>query len=137
MNRLKSYIPSLILILSGLGVLYVGFGKALTRPNIYVFGKGFDAWKNYFTPAWFVEYDSGFHFSGMNHPFGEHVLFTDNQPLISWILGLINQNLFSISNYTVGILNLLMLFSIVGGMYFLFIHQQDVITYKRKLFIKP
>ncbi|MCB0838578.1 MAG: hypothetical protein KDD99_18025, partial [Bacteroidetes bacterium] len=118
MERIKKYIPSFILVLGGLAVLYAGFGKALTRPNVYVLGKGFDAWKNYFTPAWYIKYDSGFWFTGMNYPFGEHVLFTDNQPLISWVLGFVNQHIVDISAYTVGILNTLIFLSLIGCMYF-------------------
>ncbi|MDP5172697.1 MAG: hypothetical protein NWR72_20810, partial [Bacteroidia bacterium] len=109
----------LLLILAGSIVIIIAFGDIIPVFNITPLGAGLDGWKNYFTPLWYIQYDSGFHFSGMNYPYGEHVLFTDNQPLFSWILGWINQHLVDIHTYTIGILNSLELLSILGCMYFL------------------
>ncbi|GAB5539441.1 MAG: hypothetical protein Salg2KO_15440 [Salibacteraceae bacterium] len=47
-------------------------------------GGGEDGAKNYFTAAFHIEHDKSLSwFSGMNYPWGEHVVYTDNQPLIS------------------------------------------------------
>ena len=45
---------------------------------------GEDAFKNYYTLAWYLDHNAAsLHFEGMNYPYGEHVLFTDNQPIIA------------------------------------------------------
>ena len=54
------------------------------NPNAYLLRDTPDTYKNYMTTAWHVAHDSDYvHYSGMNYPYGEHVLFTDNQPVIS------------------------------------------------------
>ncbi|MBC8048413.1 MAG: hypothetical protein H7Y00_16555 [Fimbriimonadaceae bacterium] len=95
-----------------IGLLLYFFGKYLTHPNAYIFNQWGDGVKNYFTPAWYVEYDSGNYFSGMLYPFGEHVVYTDNQPAISWIINFIDDNIYPISKYTIGIINSAMLLSL-------------------------
>lgn len=46
-----------------------------------------DGLKNYFTLAYHVAHDHNpFWFDGMNYPYGEHLVYTDGQPLISIIL---------------------------------------------------
>jgi|GEM_PF-5553879 len=49
---------------------------------ISIWGDGF---KNYYTFAYYVAHDHGTHFSGMNYPFGEHVVYTDDQPLLAFL----------------------------------------------------
>lgn len=50
-------------------------------------GSGEDGAKNYFTAEYHIKHDSTFiWFEGMNYPEGEHVIFTDNQPLVSNVL---------------------------------------------------
>lgn len=118
--RLKKYIPSVILFAIGVFILDKAFLKALWNPNQFLFGRSLDALKNYFTPAWYIKYDEGFHFTGMNYPFGEHVLYTDNQPLISWLLNLVNHHILPVEDYSVGIFNTLMLLSFLGCLYVVF-----------------
>ncbi len=43
-----------------------------------------DGLKNYYTFAYHYRYGSGFWFDGMLYPYGEHVLYTDGQPLLVW-----------------------------------------------------
>ncbi|MDX2284546.1 MAG: hypothetical protein NW241_10300 [Bacteroidia bacterium] len=119
-KRLRTYLPGLLLLLIGAAVLYAFFGRVLSYSNQYFFGNGEDAFKNYFTPAWYIKYDSGLHFSGMNHPYGEHILYTDNQPLISLILGWVHRHITPVADITVSILNLLMVVSMLGCMWFLY-----------------
>ncbi|NCX94847.1 MAG: hypothetical protein EBX41_00305 [Chitinophagia bacterium] len=42
-----------------------------------------DGGKNLFTYLFHILHDKGLHFSGMNYPYGEHIVFTDGQPLLS------------------------------------------------------
>jgi len=101
-------------------LLYIFFGNALIEPNSYLFSVGGDGLKNYFTPAYYVKHNSGFQFTGMGHPFGEHVVYTDCQPLLSGMMQFIETNITPISHKTVGILNLLMMLSIPVCALFLF-----------------
>lgn len=110
------------MILLGLGIwiLDASFGRVIHYANDYFFGDSEDAYKNYFIPAYYLKYDSGTHFSGMNYPYGEHVVFTDNQPLISWGLKVV-QNIVPISDYVPAIFNWLMIFSLLGAMWWMFL----------------
>lgn len=103
--------PLLWLHIVVLVILFFFFGKYLLHPNTYVFNQWGDGIKNYFTPAWYIEYDNGVHFSGMNYPFGDHVVYTDNQPALSLVLNWIDDHIFPLAQYTVGIINTLMLLS--------------------------
>ena len=54
-------------------------------------GSGEDGAKNYYTTAYHLKYSSSItHFDGMNYPFGEQVIFTDNQPLVTNLLRLVD-----------------------------------------------
>jgi len=68
-------------------VIVIFFGvlcKAIIlEPNMF-FVYGGDGMKNYFTFMHHIKNDSTyFAFEGMNYPFGENIVFTDNQPLLS------------------------------------------------------
>ncbi|MDW3647851.1 MAG: hypothetical protein R8P61_12355 [Bacteroidia bacterium] len=115
-ERIKKYLPTIILLILGIYVLDRIFVDAFWNPNNFLLGGSLDALKNYFTPAWFIKYDHGVHFSGMNYPYGEHVLFTDNQPIISWILNWWDDTIFPIADKTVGILNGMIFLSILISM---------------------
>ncbi|MDX2246902.1 MAG: hypothetical protein SF052_09020 [Bacteroidia bacterium] len=120
MKRFAKYLPVPILLGLGYLILDKAFRGILRNPNNFLLGQSQDGLKNYFTPAWYLKYDTGLRFSGMNYPFGEHVLYTDNQPLISWLLNLWDNHVFPIADYAVGIMNGLILGAIVGCMYFLY-----------------
>jgi hypothetical protein len=93
-------------LLAGLACFLI-YRPFFLNPSGYLMSTGSDGLKNYFTPAYYVRYDSGVWFSGMNYPYGEVVSFTDNQPLISWLLKFLDTFL-PIGDSTVGILNFLM-----------------------------
>nr|HMU06186.1 hypothetical protein [Saprospiraceae bacterium] len=59
------------------------YQRVLKVPNDFLVNGG-DGLKNYFTYMYHVKHDSTFMtFEGMNYPFGENIIFTDNQPLIA------------------------------------------------------
>jgi len=91
------------------------FRDVVWYPNSYLFGTEFDGVKNYYTFIYYILYDQGIYLSGMNYPFGEHISFTDNQPLFSYPLRLINQYCCDISGIIVGIFNYIILLSILLG----------------------
>lgn len=67
---------------------------------------GGDGTKNYFTFLYHVQHDSTYwKFEGMNYPFGENILFTDNQPVVAnlvkyvdAVLPMSNETLIAIHN---------------------------------------
>ncbi len=120
MKRLSAH-PKIILSAVTVAILFYFFGNVIVDSNAFLFSSGGDGIKNYYTPAWFVKYDSGTRFTGMNYPYGEPVTYTDNQPIVSWVLKFISLYVTDISGQTVGILNLLMIFSFVPTVLFLFL----------------
>ncbi|HYG14170.1 MAG TPA: hypothetical protein VEC12_00350 [Bacteroidia bacterium] len=123
LDSLKKYGIWLSLALGGI-VILLFYGKLVVNPNSYLFSSGGDGIKNYYTFAWHINYDSSYtHFRGMNYPYGEHVVFTDNQPLISNAARFVNTNIVEIGNYAVGINNILLfvgLLAAIGILYKIF-----------------
>jgi hypothetical protein len=110
-RRLSGLIIAVGLTLAMVGVFY---SKVLRDPNSVIFDQSGDGFKNYYTPAYHVKHDSSYvWFGGMNYPWGEHVTFTDCQPLVSNSIKLFSSTVTDVSDYTVGILNLLMLLGLV------------------------
>lgn len=96
--------------------LWIRNSSWIDNPNAWLLRDSTDSYKNYMTSAWHVKYDAGYvHYSGMNYPYGEHVLFTDNQPIISGALRWWSHHVSDISGETTGILNLLQVWSLIFG----------------------
>lgn len=67
-----------------------------------------DALKNYFTFVYHIKNDaSAFHFEGMAYPYGEHIVYTDCQPLLTFILRLMPFT----HDYLIGILHFIVFLS--------------------------
>lgn len=116
-NHLSQYA---VLVSLAIALILLFFGKIALQPNSYIFGQGGDGIKNYFTPAYYLKHDMGWEFTGMNYPYSEHVVFTDNQPIVAAALNFIDDHLFTISHYTIGILNVLMLLSLLFSIVIVF-----------------
>ena len=111
-NKIKWYHWAIVATLMFLSI-NGKFSDLLKNPNNLLLAGGGDGLKNYMTPMMHVKNDKTYnHFDSMNYPYGEHVLFTDNQPLISNTLRFIQNNITGISQHTVGVLNILMLLSL-------------------------
>ena len=69
-----------------------------------------DSLKNYYTFVYHIKNDpDALVFTGMNYPFGEHVVYTDCQPILTFIL-----RLFPVTYpYLIGIMHSLMFFSFI------------------------
>jgi len=115
-KQLTSLYPYLILLLLGIIWMYMGLGKMIFHPNQHMLDTGVDGLKNYTNTMYYVRHDSGFHYSGMNYPYGEHITFTDNQPLFALLLNAWDDHVFPIADQIPGIFNILMLGSFVAGM---------------------
>ena len=83
MTKHKSLIVGLVALIA---LLWVYYGAFITNADHISFAPYGDGYKNYYTLAYYLKYDSGTHFSGMNYPYGENVIYTDNQPLTAWLL---------------------------------------------------
>jgi len=118
---LRKVLYPIILFLIVFACVYIRFGDLVLHPNSKLLKGISDGLKNYYTPAYYIKHDKGIMFTGMNYPYNEHVVYTDNQPLISGLLNLFDNNVMSISNYTVGILNTLMFLSLWLCAWFLFL----------------
>jgi len=96
------------------------FRDAIFIPHKILYTITGDGIKNVFTSIYHIKYGSGTHFTGMNYPFGEHVLYTDNQPLLSIMLAWLDQYFdFSIQTL-LGIIHTLMPVSFFIAMVYVF-----------------
>ena len=103
--------PATLIVVLG-GLLSMEFGKIISCPSCYLIVNSGDGLKNYYTPSYFVKYDEGLWFSGMNYPYGEHIVYTDNQPIISSSIKLLSTVL-PLENDVIGIIHVLLLLSIL------------------------
>jgi len=61
----------------------LAFPDIAFRPWHCVPATGGDGGKNLFTYLYHILYGSGLRFTGMNYPYGEHIMYTDGQALLS------------------------------------------------------
>lgn len=92
----------------------------LLHLNETLFAATGDGLKNFYTLCYYVKYDSGWWFSGMLYPYGEHVIFTDNQPLLAFLLHCIQHHFFDVTGYLPGIVNALLFFNLYACFFFLY-----------------
>jgi len=118
---LRNIIVPLALFITIFGALYLSFGDIVLQPNRFMLNGLSDGLKNYYTPTYYIQNDNGWWFTGLNYPYGEHVVYTDNQPIVSAVLNFIDNNIVSIGKYTVGIINSLMFLSLWLCAFFLFL----------------
>ncbi len=105
----------LVLLLSSAWVWYE-HSEWATSLNEHMLGPSADGFKNYMVSSWHVAHDSSYtHYDGMNYPYGEHVLFTDNQPILNGAMQWWSANVSPLNGRVVGVLNWIQLFSIVLG----------------------
>jgi len=117
-----TFYGSLVTVVLSTVCLFLLFGALLRSPNTVYFAGSGDGLQSYYGTLYHVLHDSTYLRSyGMNYPYGEMVLYTGNQPVIANTIKFVSDHIFDISGYTIGILNVLMLFSIVIGALFIFL----------------
>jgi hypothetical protein len=104
-------IAFLVLCAATCAYLYLRFERIFKCPACYLFSDGGDGLKNYFTSAYYVRHSKGLWFTGMNYPYGEHPVYTDNQPAWSLLMKLVN-TVVPMDMHVTGILNMLMILSL-------------------------
>lgn len=84
-------------------------------------GSGEDGAKNFYTVLYHITHDPGLSwFHGMNYPYGEHVVYTDNQPLVSNTLKILDA-VFPVSENLHLLLPVLIFLSFLAGAWCLFL----------------
>ncbi len=119
MHFFKKY-PTLVLLAATILLTILLWSKILLHPNDHLFGEGGDSTKNYYTALYYAKYDKGLHFSGMYYPYGEHVIYTDNMPLLSFTLSTLRKLGLDLTDYTIGIINALLMLSVIPCVLLLF-----------------
>lgn len=105
-----------------LSVLFIShfYKEVIFHPNDYSFSVKGDGVKNYFVYASFIKNnEASLEYQQMNYPYWEGLLFVDAHPLFSLPLNLANNWFPWISDNSIGLLNLLMIFSLVIAAYYL------------------
>ncbi|MBL7932633.1 MAG: hypothetical protein JNL60_12065 [Bacteroidia bacterium] len=101
---------NLFLLLSSLFIYSCYFGHIFLHLNSILSSNTLDSLKNYYTYVYHIQSDQDFlHFSGMNFPYGEHIVYTDCQPILTFFL-----RLFPFThNYLIGIMHALLFLSFI------------------------
>ncbi|MGB0931604.1 MAG: hypothetical protein ACPGVB_12545, partial [Chitinophagales bacterium] len=120
MKLLEKY-PITILLLFSFGVTFLIWGDVIWHINDYLFAPYGDGMKNYYAPAYYIKYGGRLTFSGMGYPYNSYLMYADPMPILAIPLHWINESLFSIENYTIGVVNAMMIFSVIPCILFLFL----------------
>lgn len=117
---MNKYYIHFLLWLSAIACIILVFPNLSLHPNSSLISVWNDGIKNYFTTLFYIDYNEGNHFSGMNYPFGEHIVFTDNMPAFARPIQWLGQYIPWIKQHSLGAMNLTLLFSIVLAAHFVF-----------------
>lgn len=100
-----------VLLISTALILYY-YGSLLIHPQSFLFNGSGDGLKNYYTYVWYIQNNAfSTEFSGMNYPYGEHMLYTDCHPLPAFLLKILSCVHPSFAENCIGILNVALLIS--------------------------
>ena len=112
----------LLTIALSLLIIILFFGDMLSSPGTVLFDASGDGFTSYFSAAWHTRHDSlAFRNHGMNYPFGEMILYTGSQPLVTQPVRFLSDYFLDLSGQTVALVNLAVIVSLVLGMLFLWL----------------
>lgn len=117
---MQKLIAPTILWICALAITVFCFSEIVFNPNTTIIGAGGDGIKNYYTYLYYINNDSGTHFTGMNYPYGEHMVFTDNMPLLAGGIAWLKNWFPNIGQYSLAIMHLLILVSISFGAWYIY-----------------
>jgi hypothetical protein len=117
---MKAKYVMLVLILSSLLLTTFYFYPIIAHLNSVLFVNNGDGLKNYFTYLFYINQNTGVHFTGMNYPFGENVVFTDNTPLLAWTIKAVGSYIPAVGSYALGIMHTSLLLSLTIGSVYVF-----------------
>lgn len=106
----KSWKVNLILFVCSFAIYFLYFHHIFLNINSILSSITLDSLKNYYTYAHHIKNDADvLQFSGMNYPYGEHIIYTDCQPILTFVL-----RLFPFTHpYLIGIMHSLMFLSFI------------------------
>lgn len=108
----------LIAVTIAILLLFFFFPDVMLHPNTSMFSIEGDGAKNYFSVLYYLQNDTGIHFTGMNYPFGEHLSFADGQPGLIIPFHYLSLLFPFLKNYAVALINLSVLLSFAVGVWF-------------------
>jgi hypothetical protein len=111
-NR-QIFLSATVVVLLAIAICFRFFGDIIMHPNEFLFGADGDGLKNYYSVAYQVIHGDGLWFNGMLYPYGDHIIFADGQPLLTKVLSWFVDGNASNGGSVIGIMNLLMIFSLV------------------------
>ena len=133
-NEPRKFLWALFYLIAFTVTTFLIYGENFVYWMDHIPGAGEDGAKNFYTVAYHILHDSSlFWFEGMNYPYGEHVLYTDNQPIITNILKIIGGSvtwlpfLIFLSALTGGYLFFLMLKKETGQAWFALVASLSII----------
>lgn len=99
-------------------LLFLFFPDVMLHPNTSMFSIEGDGAKNYFSVLYYLQNNTGIHFTGMNYPNGEHLSFADGQPGLIIPFHYLSLLFPFLKNYGVALINLSVLLSFAAGVWF-------------------
>lgn len=111
MKNVRPAIWLLLAIIVAMCVTYYTLGTMVSHPHKYVHNLGGDGGKNYYTYLQHALHGHGWWFTGMNYPYGEHIMFVDGQPALSITLSWLRTYIPLTAGSVTAILSLLMAFT--------------------------
>ncbi len=118
-QKLQRY--SLVLTcIVGAVIVFILFKPVIQHPNSYLFSHGTDGIKSYYNFGYYLKYGSGIKHTGVNYPYGDHLLYMNSHPLATQVLKSVD-GMFPVSNYGPAFLNLFMICSLVLALPFVFL----------------
>lgn len=113
-QEMKKSLPLLLLIAIGLIFIFYHYPKPVLHPDSVMYASSGDGLKNYYTYAGHLRNNhAGVNFEGMNHPYGEHFMYTDSHPALVLLFKPLLKIFPGLSDYSIAILNWLMMASVL------------------------
>jgi hypothetical protein len=119
----KEWLTRLLVLGVAILLVCIRFYQELDTTRGMVISQHGDGYKAYTVIQYHVKNDSTYsHFEGMNYPYGDHIIPSACQPLVSNTLKFINNNIAEVPTWTIiPIINYSMVFSFVLCMFFVFL----------------
>lgn len=111
-------LSTIMVVLLALLVCFRFYGEILANPDHYLFGSDGDGLKNYYSVAYQAVWGDGDHFEGMLYPYGDHVTFSDGQPLLAKVFSKFYSGQPENGTRIIGWMNLSMILSLVLTAFF-------------------
>src|SRR3989339_149691 len=121
LNNHQAFGIILSILLSSFYIL-VFYHSVVFHPNRYLFTNEGDGLKTYYNMQWHGSHvEQIMEFKGMSYPYGECLIFEDSLPIYSIAIQQLASVFPQLNKNIIGILNLLLLISMVAGAVFMFL----------------